>query len=474
MKKSEIAFGLIRIPVDFTMVIVGFLLGYGIRKNGDFISGFSFPLDASTFPPVEDYIDLVIYFALLLLVVFGFFGLYKLKNADGPLRELSKVILYSFVWILLIIAYYFAVRQVFFSRLVLGFSYVFALGLLIFARLGLQFVRRVLLYADIGTTRVLILGANKISSRVAKGLIKDPKYKLIGYVSSKNIPVHTLKRLGSLNDLARIVRRHKIEMIVQTEEESEETLQFCRENHMEYRFIPDLIEIERSNIEVEPIAGLPLIHMKPTPLDGWGKVIKRSFDIILSFAGLVVLAPIFAIIALLIKLDSPGPILFRKLDDGSPAYRVGQSGRLFVCYKFRTMKHQSHSLREELRDLSHRKGPFLKIKNDPRVTKFGNFLRRTSIDELPQLWNVLVGDMSLVGPRPHIPEEVRQYEKHHHFVLTIKPGITGLSQISGRSDLDFEEEMKLDTFYIKNWTLFMDIKILLKTFLVVLGGKAAD
>lgn len=474
MKKSEIAFGLIRIPVDFTMVIVGFLLGYGIRKNGDFIPGFSFPLNASTFPPVEDYVDLVIYFALLLLVVFGFFGLYKLKNADGPLKEVSKVIIYSFVWILLIIAYYFTVRQVFFSRLVLGFSYVITLGLLVFARLGLQFIKRILHYADIGTTRVLILGSNKISSKIARGLLKNPKYKVIGYVSAKNVPVHTLKRLGSIKDLGRIARRHRIEMIVQTEEESEETLQFCRENHIEYRFIPDLFEIERTNIEVEPIAGLPLIHMKPTPLDGWGKVIKRSFDIILSFSGLVLLSPLFVIIAVLIKLDSEGPVLFSKLDDGSPAHRVGQGGKLFVCYKFRTMKDQSHSMREELKDLSHRKGPFLKIKNDPRVTRVGNFLRRTSIDELPQLWNVLVGDMSLVGPRPHIPEEVDQYEKHHRFVFTIKPGISGLSQISGRSDLDFEQEIKLDTFYIKNWTLFMDIKIILKTFLVVIGGKAAD
>jgi exopolysaccharide biosynthesis polyprenyl glycosylphosphotransferase len=474
MKKSEIAFGLIRIPVDFTMVIVGFLFGYGIRKNGDFIPGFSFPLNASTFPPVNEYVDLTIYFALLLIIVYGFFGLYKLKNADGPLKELSKVIIFSFVWILLIIAYYFALRQVFFSRLVLGFSYIITLGLLVLSRLLLQAIKSLLYYADIGTTRVLILGSNKISAKISRGLQKNPKYNIIGYISAKNIPVHTLKRLGSINDLGRIARRHRIEMIVQTEEESEETLQFCRENHIEYRFIPNLFAIERTNIEVEAVAGLPLIHMKPTPLDGWGKVIKRCFDIVLSLSSLILFIPLFIVVAIAIKLDSRGPILFRKLDDGTPAFRVGQWEKPFVCYKFRTMKDRSHSMREELKDLSHRKGPFLKIKNDPRVTGIGNFLRRTSIDELPQLWNVLMGDMSLVGPRPHIPEEVDQYEKQHKFVFTIKPGITGLSQISGRSDLDFDQEIKLDTFYIKNWTLFLDIKIILKTFLVVLGGKAAD
>jgi len=139
------------------------------------------------------------------------------------------------------------------------------------------------------------------------------------------------------------------------------------------------------------------------------------------------------------------------------------------------MRPGTHNLRfTELANRNNRKGPVLKIKDDPRVTPFGRLLRRTSIDELPQLWNVLKGDMSLVGPRPHIPEEVADYEKHHKFLLTIKPGITGLSQISGRSDLDFEEEVRLDTFYIKHWTIFRDLKIILRTFLVVWGGKAAD
>jgi lipopolysaccharide/colanic/teichoic acid biosynthesis glycosyltransferase len=160
------------------------------------------------------------------------------------------------------------------------------------------------------------------------------------------------------------------------------------------------------------------------------------------------------------------------LDDGSRVKRVGEQGKLFNFYKFRTMHPKTHNLRyTELAEQNTRKGtPMVKIKNDPRVTKIGNFLRKTSIDELPQLINVLMGQMSIVGPRPHLPEEVANYEKHHKFVLTIKPGITGLAQISGRSDLDFEKEVRLDSYYIEHWSLWLDIKIIFKTFGAVIKG----
>ncbi len=480
MKKSEIAFGVLRIPVDFGMVVLGFMLGYKIRLHGDFIPGMQFPLDSSTFPPVNDYFHLVLYFAALLIAVFFFFGLYSMKNTDGPLQEQRKVITFSIVWILLVTAYFFAVRQVFFSRLVLGMSFIITLALLITARLILHLMERQLLRADIGTIKLLVIGSNKITEKIVKNLKVDPHYRIVGYISVKNMEISGLRRLGSLNELARMVRKFSVDRIIQTghdlnKDQEREVLDFCKENRVEYSFVPDILEMERSNVEIVTVAGLPLIHLKPTPLEGWGKIVKRVFDTIASFFGLILLSPLFVIIAILIKLDSTGPVLFTKLDDGSPACRVGQNGKLFKFYKFRTMRPGTHNLRfTELADRNNRKGPVLKIKDDPRVTPFGRLLRRTSIDELPQLWNVLKGDMSMVGPRPHIPEEVADYEKHHKFLLTIKPGITGLSQISGRSDLDFEEEVRLDTFYIKHWTIFRDLKIILRTFFVVWGGKAAD
>jgi exopolysaccharide biosynthesis polyprenyl glycosylphosphotransferase len=235
------------------------------------------------------------------------------------------------------------------------------------------------------------------------------------------------------------------------------------------------VQVQRTNIEMNSISGIPLLSLKPTSLDGWGRVVKRIFDIFGAAIGLIILSPVFLITAIAIKLDSKGTIIFKYLDDGSRVKRVGEHGKLFNFYKFRSMHPNTHNLRyTELAKLNQREGtPMVKIKNDPRVTRVGKFIRNTSIDELPQLWNVLKGDISLVGPRPHLPEEVAKYDKHHKFVLSIKPGITGLAQISGRSDLDFEREIQLDTYYIENWSIWMDIKIILKTFAVVFAGKAA-
>jgi lipopolysaccharide/colanic/teichoic acid biosynthesis glycosyltransferase len=181
--------------------------------------------------------------------------------------------------------------------------------------------------------------------------------------------------------------------------------------------------------------------------------------------------------ALLIKLTSKGPIFFRKLPDSTPSRRIGEDGVPFPYFKFRTMRHDAHDLRYDpdfqKEHGTLREGPLVKIKNDPRVTPVGRFLRAWSIDELPEFFLVLKGDMSLVGPRPHLPEEVDMYKPHHRRVLSIKPGITGMAQISGRADLDFEDEVKIDTWYIEHWSPVLDLWILLKTPFVVLGRKGA-
>jgi exopolysaccharide biosynthesis polyprenyl glycosylphosphotransferase len=253
-------------------------------------------------------------------------------------------------------------------------------------------------------------------------------------------------------------------------------LELCRQRQVRYRFVPSILEVERAHVEIDFYHGLPILELKPTPLDGWGAVLKKIFDFFGALFGLLILAPFMLVIAILIKLDSRGPILFARLDDGSLTKRVGRSGKLFYFWKFRTMRPRTHNLRyTELAPLNSRAGtPMVKIKDDPRVTSFGKFLRRTSLDELPQLLHVLTGQMSLVGPRPHLPEEVARYAAHHRRVLTVKPGVTGLAQISGRSGLDFEEEVRLDTYYIENWSLWLDVKILLKTVWVVVKGRNAE
>lgn len=480
MKKSEIAFDLLRIPMDFAMVIVGFLLGYKLRLQGDFIPGHRFDLNPNELLPANDYTQFSLIFASMLIAVFIIFGLYSLKNTQRQLQEIKQVLIYSIVWVLVVLAYFFIIREVFFSRLVLGFSVVITIALLIFSRIFINFVEKILLNAGIGRRTVILIGANKITKKLAESFAKDPHYKPIGFISKISASIPKLKRLGTLKDLEKIIRKYKVDEIIQTSQnltelQDREILAFCRENHIEYRFVPDILEVEKSNIEISPVAGFPIINLKPTPLDGWGKVYKRLFDLTGSGLGMIILSPLLVTIAIGIKLDSKGPILFSRLDDGSPAHRIGQRGKPFHFFKFRTMKHKTHSMRyEKLAEKNHREGPLVKIKNDPRITRFGKFLRKTSIDELPQLWNVFTGKMSLVGPRPHLPEEVAKYKNHQRFVLTIKPGMTGLSQISGRSDLDFETEVRLDSYYIKHWSPFLDIKILFKTLFVVFGGHAAD
>jgi len=245
-----------------------------------------------------------------------------------------------------------------------------------------------------------------------------------------------------------------------------ELMHFCDDNYISLKFVPNIFQILTSNTEVANLAGYPVVELKRTSLDGWGQIIKRIIDMAGAIFGVIALAPLLGLVALLIKLDSEGPVFVG-------LKRVG-CGKIFDLYKFRSMIKNAEFFKKDLAAFNERKGsPLFKMKNDPRVTKIGRILRKTRLDELPQLINVLKGEMSLVGPRPHEPAEVAEYQRHHKKVLAIKPGITGLAQISGSSDLPFDEEVKLDTFYVENWTLAKDIKILIRTLRVIFFDKSA-
>lgn len=470
MKRSEIAFGIIKIPVDFLMTLLAFIVGYYLRTFPNLIPGITLDLDLTQFTPLDQYVNFSAGAAILLFLLFVVNGMYSLKSSVRLGKEVGKVIVLTATWILLIIAYFFIIREFPFSRLALGYSWFLTIVFITCGRIFIHLIQRMLLNVGIGQRRVIFLGENDISKTLYRKFSKDKHFHLIGIIDE-----------GDIADLEKIIRTKNVEELIQTKSDmsktySEKMLELCRANHVLYHFVPDLVQVQRTNIDISSPGGIPLISLKPTALDGWGKVVKRLFDIFGSIVGLILFSPIFLVTAIAIKLDSKGTIFFKYLDDGSRVKRVGQYGKLFNFYKFRSMHPNTHNLRyTELADQNTRAGtPMVKIKDDPRVTRVGKFIRKTSIDELPQLWNVLKGEMSLVGPRPHLPEEVEKYEKHHKFVLALKPGLTGLAQIAGRSDLDFEKEIKLDTYYIENWSLWMDIKIILKTFVVVFKGKAAD
>lgn len=476
MKRFEISFGLLKIPTDFLMTILAFMVAYKLRLITEPIEGFSKAIDFSVLPTLQQYFVFSTKAAATLILVFGLGHMYTLKSTSKFSTEIRKNIILCIIWATLIISYFFFARMFPFSRLAMAYSWGLTLLFTIFGRAIIRFIQKGFLHMGVGQCRLIFIGNNSITQEIAMSLSKNPSYKIIGLIGNKT-PEGELKCLGNMSELETILKRNKVDEIIQTksdinEAQDQKILEFCELNQIDYRFIPDLLEVRRTNINVETISGIPIISLKPTPLDGWGKVAKRLLDIIGATFGLIILSPIFLITAIAIKLDSKGPIIFSKLEDGSPARRVGQREKLFTCYKFRSMFKDTHHLRYgELAQKNLRKdGPLMKIANDPRVTRVGKFIRRYSIDELPQLWNVLIGNMSLVGPRPHLPEEVAKYQKQHHFVFNIKPGLTGISQISGRSDLSFDEEAKLDRFYIENWSILSDLKIILGTLGVIAKG----
>lgn len=230
--------------------------------------------------------------------------------------------------------------------------------------------------------------------------------------------------------------------------------------------VPSLTNVASPRFRLRPVEGLPLMHVELPTFSGYRHVVKRGMDIVCSLAALIVLAPLFFIIALLITRESPGGVIFHQ-------ERTGRLGRPFTMFKFRSMVATAEEDLAALKEMNEGAGPLFKLRNDPRVTRVGAWLRKYSLDELPQFYNVLKGDMSLVGPRPPLPSEVATYEGHTHRRLYIKPGLTGLWQISGRSDLDWEESVRLDLYYVDNWSVAGDLAIMWRTFTVMIRPTGA-
>lgn len=365
-----------------------------------------------------------------------------------------------------IILYFFIVGVQFFSRFILGSAFVMAIFLMVSHRFILRVIQQVLWKKGIGRRRVLFLGKGKVMRELVVLWGGDAAFEVVGYlVESQGSRVEGVSLLGKPEDLERVVEKYEIDEVVQVSHlpDSADYVEYCQLNHIEYRFVPNMLEVQRTNTEVEFVTNIPLITLRSSAIDWWARVVKRMMDIFSSSLGLLVLSPFLLVIALGIKVSDPGPVFYK-------SKRISKNKEIYM-WKFRTMIVNADKLKKALMEKNRREGPLFKIENDPRITRFGRFLRRTTLDELPQLWNVLKGDLSLVGPRAHLPEEIAQYEKHHRKVLAVKAGVTGLAQVSGRSQLDFEKEVKLDVYYLENWSLWMDVKIVLKTFTVLLEGE---
>ncbi len=296
---------------------------------------------------------------------------------------------------------------------------------------------------------------------------------LAGYVAEdqRAVPAGTGPVLGRVSGIARVLEENVLDEVVfavprERMPAMQEALLTCEELGVPVRISLDVMSLGRARMTVSEVAGVPMLRFSRTPSDTLALAAKRIFDVLASAVALAVLAPILAATAVAIRLDSPGPIFFRQR-------RVGLNGRTFQILKFRSMYVDAEARQEQLRAKNEMSGPVFKMANDPRVTRVGRFIRRTSLDEFPQFWNVLLGDMSIVGPRPPIPAEVRQYKRWQRRRLSVKPGITCIWQVSGRNHIDFEQWMELDLQYIDGWSLWRDLHICLRTIPAVLTARGA-
>ena len=315
---------------------------------------------------------------------------------------------------------------------------------------------------------VLIVGAGGVGRRLADHLEHHAEEgrAICGFLDDETPMGGGV--IGRVSNLSRLARTGFVdEVLLAAPHDRDLTLRVldeARRLHLDVKMVPDLFGCTPEGAEVERVGDLPVICLHEERLPAVGLMVKRAFDIVAASGALLLLSPLLAIIAALIKLDSTGRVLYA-------AQRAGRKGRLFRCYKFRTMVSNAEDLKKTLRNRNQRSGPIFKIADDPRITRAGRLLRRYSLDELPQLWNVLRGEMSLVGPRPHPLDDFAAYELEHFARLDVTPGITGLWQVTARRDQSFQRGIELDREYIRTWSLWMDARILLKTVKAVLGGS---
>ncbi|HLJ67383.1 MAG TPA: sugar transferase [Chloroflexota bacterium] len=328
-----------------------------------------------------------------------------------------------------------------------------------------------------GSRRLLVVGASDAGKIIMQSVVSRPDlgYEVVGFVDHRPLsPMADFGRfraIGQISDIPEIVETYRVDDIIVALPASAHNdvwsiVKLCEQSGVALKLVPDLLETSLSRVQVDDIAGIPLFDVREMPLRRAAWLGKRALDIVLGSLICLLSLPLVAILGLLVKLESEGPAFIIQ-------ERVGQNGRTFRCHKLRTMRVDADQILETLLDQNQHAGPIFKMRDDPRCTRVGRHIRRFSLDELPQIWNVVRGDMSLVGPRPPLPREVQFYDSWQMRRLETKPGMTGIWQVSGRSDLSFDEMVMMDVMYVDNWSLSLDLKVLLRTVVAVVAARGA-
>lgn len=468
MKRSELTLNLLSILVDWLMLVLAGIGAFYLRFR---IDEYRPVLYQMTLP---EYLKVLLMISPAIILLLAFAGLYNLKGTRRFSSEFFKITTAVSAALLFIVVLFFFDQVAFPSRLIVLFTWLLTIALITFGRTILRFVQVALMRRGIGLHRLAVIqpiGATlklvtEIESRRELGY--RVVVQLDSSASAEEIVANLEKAQASTGIDELLQADTNLDPAV-----SMKILRFCRDYGIKFNFVPNIFETSTTNVAVEAISGVPIIVLKGTPLEGWGRVAKRVLDVIASSFALIILSPLFLLTALAIKLNSRGPVFFHQL-------RAAGLGE-FECYKFRSMYSdlsegtpRGDKIRAELEKHNARQGPYVKIKNDPRVTPVGRFIRKTKIDELPQLWHILRGQMSLVGPRVHMVKEVDHFRSDYKRLFVLKPGATGLTQIlqaTEKPEISWEEEIKLDEFYIENWSIWLDIKIIFKTVLILLGRR---
>lgn len=471
-KKSDFVLRIALIFGDGLMLILSYAMAYFIRVHVD-QRPYTFESQLS------DFTRTIVFLVPILLIILAALGLYKKSVFLGKSRmpELGRIFLASILSMAALIVYdFFTGEELFPVRIValtsVGLSFVFLMA----ERILVRFVMRQVFKRDYGTRRVVIVGNHKNTEYLADYIASNPEsgYRLAGIVASKRYIPQDLKQ-NQYSSLKEALKKANADIIFQTDEKSTEyVFKQAVNRHLLYYFVPSEAALSSHFGELELVGNTPAVLVRLTPLKGGAAVVKRTFDILFSLVALVVALIPMMIVWLISKLGD-----FKH----SPIYvdeRLTRYNRKFKCYKFRTMKPEYSGMTAEEAFTKMGKPELIKkyrkdgdyLKNDPRITKFGRFLRRTSIDELPQLVNILKGDISLIGPRALLPGELRDYGDRS-LILSVKSGLTGFAQVSGRRDIPFEERRALDIYYVMNWSLVLDAQIFLKTIVTVLRRDGA-
>ena len=457
--------------IDAVMVNVSFIMAYYLRF--EWFMGKS----PAIIPQLGRFYYVLIFVTFLWLALFKLLGLYDKRDITSTGDEASSIFGATIVGSLLLFALLFLYRGFWFSRALLIYAMLICSALMTFSRYLLNSFQRELYRRGVGVRRTLILGAGEIGQGLAFKIFSEKEigYKAVAFLDDDPDKIgksfHGVPVIGSIISTKNKIKELDIaEVILATgklhQQKVLDIITECEGEGVEFKLVPGILELIASRISTDEIGGIPLLTIKEIRLQGFNAALKRLSDVCFSLAALIVASPIMLLFAAAIKIESRGPVLFTQK-------RVGKEGKIFNLYKFRSMVEQAESMFEQV--VAEKGGDIMrfKAKDDPRITRIGKIIRKLSIDELPQLLNVLIGDMSLVGPRPPVPIEVDKYSAWHKKRLRIRPGITGLWQVSGRSELPFEDMVRLDVYYIENWSLWMDFRIVLRTVPAVLFGSGA-